>query len=139
MNGMSAHRGWGQDSIFFEHLGDAPCRDEERHRRCTGRWVALVSLGFGPNGKRLRRKVTGNTKATVQDRLKKLHEELDSGVRTTPNYTVRRAAEDFLREGLAGRAPKTIKKNENVLAPILWSTLEVHTRRYGTTVLFTTH
>jgi hypothetical protein len=75
----------------------------------------------------------------AQDRLKKLHEELDAGVRTTPNYTVRRAAEDFLREGLAGRATKTIKKNENVLAPILWSTLEVHTRRYGTTVLFSTH
>ncbi len=83
--------------------------------------MALVSLGFGPNGKRLRRKVTGSTKATVQDRLKKLHEELDSGVRTTSNYNVRRAAEDFLREGLAGRAPKTIKKNENVLAPILAS------------------
>jgi hypothetical protein len=83
--------------------------------------VALVSLGFGPNGKRLRRKVTGNTKATVQDRLKKLHEELEAGVRTTPNYTVRRAAEDWLREGLVGRAPKTIKKNENVLAPILTS------------------
>ena len=83
--------------------------------------MALVSLGFGADGKRLRRKVTGSTKATVQDRLKKLHEELDSGVRTSPNYTVRRAAEDWLREGLAGRSPKTIKKNENVLAPILAS------------------
>lgn len=121
MGCMNAHRGWGQDSIFFEHLGDAPCRDEERHRRCTGRWVALVSLGFGPNGKRLRRKVTGSTKASVQDRLKKLHEEIDSGVRTTPNYTVRRAAEDWLREGLVGRSAKTVKKNENVLAPILTS------------------
>jgi integrase len=94
---------------------------ERRHRRCAGRWVALVSLGFGPNGKRLRRKVTGGTKAAVQDRLKQLHEELDAGVKTTPNYTVRRAAEDWLREGLVGRAPKTIKKNENVLALILTS------------------
>jgi integrase len=119
MEGMSARRNWGQDSIFFEHLGDAPCRDTERHRRCTGRWVGIVSQGFGPNGKRLRRKVTGSTKATVQDRLKKLHDELESGVRTTPNYTVRRAAEDWLRDGLTGRSPKTIKKNENVLAPIL--------------------
>jgi integrase len=119
MERMSARRSWGQDSIFFEHLGDAPCRDSERHRRCAGRWVGIVSRGFGPDGKRLRRKVTGSTKATVQDRLKKLHDELESGVRTTPNYTVRRAAEDWLREGLAGRSPKTIKKNENVLAPIL--------------------
>jgi hypothetical protein len=92
MERMSARRSWGQDSIFFEHLGDAPCRDSERHRRCAGRWVGIVSRGFGPDGKRLRRKVTGSTKATVQDRLKKLHDELESGVRTTPNYTVRRAA-----------------------------------------------
>jgi integrase len=54
-----------------------------------------------------------------RSRLKKLHDELESGVRTTPNYTVRRAAEDWLRDGLTGRSPKTIKKNENVLAPIL--------------------
>jgi integrase len=116
---MSARRSWGQDSIFFEHLGDDPCRDSERHRRCAGRWVGIVSRGFGPDGKRLRRKVTGSTKATVQDRLKKLHDELESGVRSTPNYTLRRAAEDWLRDGLTGRSPKTIKKNENVLAPIL--------------------
>lgn len=121
MKHMSARRAWGQDSIFFEHLGDAPCRDTERHRRCAGRWVGLVSLRFGPDGKRVRRKVTGSNKATVQDRLKRLHDELESGVRTTPNYTVRRAAEDWLLEGLVGRSPKTIKKNENVLAPILAS------------------
>jgi hypothetical protein len=105
-------------SIFFEHEGDAPCRDSERHRRCAGRWVGIVSRGFGPDGKRLRRKVTGSTKSTVQDRLKRLHDELESGVRTTPNYTLRGAAEDWLREGLVGRSPKTVKKNENVLTPI---------------------
>lgn len=55
----------------------------------------------------------------VQDRLKKLHAEIEAGVKTNPNYTVRRGAEDWLQEGLAGRSPKTIKKNENVLAPIL--------------------
>jgi integrase len=119
MEPMSARRGWGQDSVFFEHDGDAPCRDGERHRRCAGRWVGVVSCGFGPDGKRLRRKVTGSTKATVQERLKRVHDELESGVRTTPNYTLRRAAEDWLQEGLVGRSPKTIKKNENVLAPIL--------------------
>jgi integrase len=119
MEPMSARRGWGQDSIFFEHEGDAPCRDSERHRRCAGRWVGIVSRGFGPDGKRLRRKVTGSTKSTVQDRLKRLHDELESGVRTTPNYTLRGAAEDWLKEGLVGRSPKTVKKNENVLTPIL--------------------
>jgi integrase len=114
---MSARRGWHEDSIYFDH--DAPCRDSDRHRHCEGRWRGVVSLGFGPDGKRIRRKVSGKTKATVQDRLKKLHDELETGVRTNANYTVRRAAEDWLKEGLAGRSAKTIKKNENVLAPIL--------------------
>ena len=79
----------------------------------------MVSLGFGPDGKRIRRKVSGKNKAIVQDRLKKLHADLESGVRATPNYTLRRAAEDWLKEGLEGRSAKTVKKNENVLAPIL--------------------
>jgi integrase len=114
---MNSRRGWGEDGIFFEH--DAPCRDSDRHRHCGGRWRGVISLGFSADGKRIRRKASGKTKATVQDRLKKLHDELETGVRASPNYTVRRAAEDWLREGLAGRSAKTIKKNENVLEPIL--------------------
>ena len=81
--------------------------------------AGVVSLGLRPDGKRIRRKVSGKTKAIVQDRLKKLHDELETGIRASPNYTVRRAAEDWLREGLVGRSAKTIKKNENVLEPIL--------------------
>jgi integrase len=114
---MSSRRGWGEDGIFFEH--DAPCRDSERHRHCEGRWRGVVSLGFGPDGRRIRRKVSGKTKAAVQDRLKVLHGDLESGVQPRPNYTVRRAAEDWLTEGLDGRSAKTIEKNEYVLAPIL--------------------
>jgi integrase len=114
---MGARRGWGEDGIFFEH--DAPCCDSARHRHCQGRWRGVISLGYGPEGKRIRRKVGGKTKAVVQDRLRALHSDLESGVRAGPNYTVRRAAEDWLEEGLDGRSVKTIKKNENVLAPIL--------------------
>jgi integrase len=79
----------------------------------------VVSLGFGPDGKRIRRKVSGKSRAVVQDRLKKLHDDLNSGVRARPNYTVRHAAEDWLNEGLDGRSAKTIKKNQNMLEPIL--------------------
>jgi integrase len=114
---MSSRRGWGEDGIFFEHTG--LCRDPDRHRNCPGRWRGVVSLGFGPDGKRIRRKVSGKTRAVVQERLKALHSDLDSGVKASPNYTVRRAAQDWLAEGLEGRSAKTVKKNENVLAPIL--------------------
>ena len=79
----------------------------------------MISLGFDADGKRIRRKVSGKTKAIVQDRLKALHSDVETGVRAQPNYTVRRAAGDWLAQGLHGRSAKTIKKNENVLAPIL--------------------
>jgi integrase len=114
---VSARRGWHQDAIYFDH--DAPCRDSERHRHCQGRWRGSVSLGYGPDGKRIRPRVSGQTKTIVQDRLKKLHQDLDAGLRTDQGYTVRRAADDWLRDGLAGRSAKTVKKNQNVLAPIL--------------------
>jgi integrase len=114
---MSSRRGWGEDGIFFEH--DAPCRDSDRHRHCEGRWRGVISLGFGPDGRRVRRKVSGKTKAVVQDRLKALHNDLDTGVRARPNYTVQRAADDWLQDGLDGRSATTIEKNKYVLAPIV--------------------
>ena len=119
---MARRRGWGEDSIHFEHRG-GPCRDAERHNGCPGVWRGAVSLGFTPDGRRrIRRKVSGKTKTAVKDKLKALHADLDLGI--TPKagysaYTVRQAAEDWLKEGLDGRSAKTIKKNENVLEPIL--------------------
>lgn len=111
-------RNWGENSIYFQHEG--PCTDAERHRHCPGRWRGVVSAGFGPDGKRIRRYASGTTKAIVQDRLKQLHKDMEAGIKPAPsNYTVRKAAEDWLTNGLNGRSAKTIKKNENVLAPIL--------------------
>src|SRR5215470_12533003 len=119
---MARRRGWGEDSIHFEHRG-GPCRDPERHNGCPGVWRGAVSLGYTADGqRRIRRKVSGKTKTAVKDKLKALHADLDTGI--TPKagysaYTVRQAAEDWLKDGLDGRAEKTIKKNENVLEPIL--------------------
>ena len=83
---MSSRRGWGQDGIFFEH--DGPCRDSERHRHCAGP-VARDQPRLRRGRKRIRRKVSGKTKAIVQDRLKTLHGDLDAGVKASPNYTLR--------------------------------------------------
>jgi integrase len=114
---MPTRRGWGQDAISFEHT--EPCRDLGRHRSCAGRWRGIISLGYGPGGKRRRRKVSGPTKTVVQERLKKLHDDIDAGVRAKPGYTVRQAAEDWLMDGMNGRDVKTISKNEYILAPLL--------------------
>ncbi len=119
---MPKRRGWGEDCIHFEHRG-GPCRDPERHNGCPGMWRGAVSLGYTADGQhRVRRKVSGQTKTAVKDKLRTLHTDLDTGITPKagyPNYTVRQAAEDWLTEGLGGRSAKTVKKNENVLEPIL--------------------
>jgi hypothetical protein len=40
-------RGWGEDSICFDHSGE--CRDPEAHRHGPGRWRGVVSLKAGPD------------------------------------------------------------------------------------------
>ena len=62
-------RGYGEDSIYLD--------------TARGRYVGAVSLGYGPNGRRIRRKVTGKTKQEVRDKLKALHAEVDSGLKTS--------------------------------------------------------
>jgi integrase len=117
---MATRRRRGEDGISFEHRG--PCRDPERHRHCPGLWRGEFTLGYTDDGRRTRRKVSGKTKAAVVDKLRQLHHELDKGIIPKigfANYTVRQAAEDWLANGLDGRSAKTVKKNQNVLEPIL--------------------
>ena len=117
---MATRRRRGEDGISFEHRG--PCRDPERHRHCPGLWRGELTIGYGDDGRRERRKVSGRTKAAVVDKLRDLRSELDHGIVPKTgyaSYTVRQAARDWLASGLDGRSAKTIKKNENVLEPIL--------------------
>jgi len=75
------------------------------HRGCSGRWRGAVSLGYGPDGKRIRRKVGGRTKQEVRDKLEALHADLTAGIAAPDGrYTVGQAIEDWLRDGLDGRA-----------------------------------
>jgi integrase len=116
---MPERRSKGDDAIYFEH--DGPCKDSTRHRRCSGRWRGEITLGRSPEGRRLRRRVSGPNKAGVQEALKQLRKEIDGGI-TQPaaaNYTVRRCCEDWLAGGLPGRDPKTVAKNRFVLEPVL--------------------
>jgi integrase len=110
-------RGWGDDGVYFDHRAD--CHDAANHKGCNGRWRGVVSLGFGPDGKRVRRKVSGQTKTEVKDKLRALHTELDAGVRTQRGYTVQKAVDDWLASGLPGRAAKTVEVNQDSLRPVL--------------------
>ncbi|TVZ00152.1 site-specific integrase [Trebonia kvetii] len=98
-------RGHGEDAIYFD--------------AAKNRYVGAVSLGFGPDGKRNRRKVTGRTKAEVRDKLKALHAELDRGLRTSAVYTVRQAVDDWLQGGLPGRSERTHSVYREALQPLM--------------------
>lgn len=114
---MVGRRGWGEDSIYFDHSGE--CRDPEAHRHCVGRWRGVVSLKPGPDGQRRRKKISGRNKTEVRAKLADLHDELHDGVVTNAAYTVAQAIKDWLADGLAGRAPKTVSTQREVLEPLI--------------------
>lgn len=49
-----------------------------------------------------------------------LHQELNSGVKSSSTYTVRQAVEDWLREGLAGASERTRTLYEGLPAGEPW-------------------
>jgi integrase len=111
-----SRRGFRDDAIYFDHSGD--CRDARYHKGCPGRWRGAVSLGYGPDGKRIRRKVGGRTKQEVKNKLEALHADLTAGIAAPDGrYTIGQAIEDWLRDGLDGRAQKTVTLNRGVLKP----------------------
>jgi integrase len=84
-----------------------------------GRWYAAVSLGYGPDGKTWRRhKISGRTRAEVAEKLKQIQAEQDSGVQPERAYTVKRAVDDWLTEGLDGRSAQTVTLNRHIVKPV---------------------
>ncbi len=84
-------RGHGEDSIY---------RDADR-------WRGVISRGRGPNGSRLRTKVSGRTKAEVIEKLKEAHRKLDAGIeKPTSRLTVGQYLDRWV-QGLAARVEPT--------------------------------
>jgi integrase len=71
-------------------------------------YTGAISLGFDAAGKRQRVKRKGRTKAQVKDRLREVVNDLEVGVTSTENYTVKEAVDDFLDQGMKGKAKETI-------------------------------
>jgi integrase len=61
---VTSRRGRGEDSVYLD--GD--------------RWRGAASLGYGPDGRRIRKKVSGATKAEVLRKLRDLRSELNAGM-----------------------------------------------------------
>jgi integrase len=98
-------RGQGEDSIYWDSS--------------KNRYIGAVSLGFSPAGARIRRKVTGRTKAEVRAKLRELHQEVETGLRLSRSYTVNDALDDWLAHGLDDVSARTVKLYRDTIAPAL--------------------
>jgi integrase len=103
MTGTS-RRGHGEGSVY---------RDA-----ANGTWVGAISLGWRPDGSRIRRKATGRTKTEVREKLKQLQAEVDAGLKTSASYTLAKAVDDWAAEALDGLADKTVRSHVDLLRPV---------------------
>ena len=75
------------------------------------RWVASVTVGYAPNGKRIVKRGRGGTKTEAKRKLREIIRDYEDGLVTSGyGYTVADAVRDFLKFGLNGRDEDTITK-----------------------------
>ncbi|WP_433352220.1 tyrosine-type recombinase/integrase [Microtetraspora malaysiensis] len=78
--------------------------DEQRQR-----WIASVTVGYTPAGKRIVKKASGKTKTDAKAKLKEIIRDYEDGLAIAPaDYTVERAVNDWLAYGLNGRDKGTV-------------------------------
>ena len=88
---MTSRRGRGEDSVYLD--GD--------------RWRGAASLGYGPDGRRIRKKVSGATKAEVLRKLRDLRSELNAGM---PVPDDRQTVAAFLDRWLTASLPGQVSE-----------------------------
>jgi len=83
--------------------GKRRSRGEDSVYRDGDRWRGALSVGYGPNGKRIRKKVSGRTKAEVLAKIRDIRRQLDAGM-PVPNerLTVGEFLDRWLTQVLPG-------------------------------------
>ncbi|MBM0256490.1 tyrosine recombinase XerC [Micromonospora sp. 4G55] len=82
--------------------------DESRQR-----WIATVTVGYTPAGKRIVRKGSGKTKTEARTKLREKIRDYEDGLAIAEHhYTVTDAITDWLTYGLNGRSDRTKSKYE---------------------------
>ena len=80
------------------------------------RWFATVYVGYAPNGKRRKVKISARTKTEAKAKLRQLVRDQEDGhVLGGQTYTMRDAVESWLAHGLIGRQQSTVV-NRTILA-----------------------
>lgn len=101
-------RGHGEGTIF---------------QKPNGRWVAQVSAGFSPNGKRKRLKRTARTKTEAKALLRAMQREIEDGLPSArADMTVNELLDHFENTVLAGK-----ELSQNTIANHQWA-LDKHLR-----------
>lgn len=85
--------------------GDGALYWDERRQR----WIATLTVGYTPAGKRIVKTGSGKTKTEAKNKLKEIIRDYEDGLTLVPgDYTVEQAVNDWLAYGLSGRAQKTV-------------------------------
>lgn len=110
----------GDDRPKRRSRGDGGLHWDKSRRR----WIASVTVGYTPQGKRIVRKGSGRTKTAAKEALRKVLRDHEDGLPSEPaKYTVGEAVEYWLQHGLSGRSERTVEMNrtfaENHVIPAL--------------------
>ena len=77
--------------------------------RPPSRWIAEVTVGYTPAGKRIVKSASGKTKTAAKNAFKEIIRDYEDGLAISPHdYTVAKAVNDWLTYGLNGRDPQTV-------------------------------
>jgi integrase len=92
---MAARRSRGDGGLYWD--------------RRRGRWIAAITVGYAPSGKRIVRRASGTSKTAAQRKLKEIIRDYEDGLTISPGgYTIAQAVRDWLAHGLSGRSQETI-------------------------------
>ncbi len=100
---MTTRRSKGDGALYW---------DETRQR-----WIAQVTVGYTPAGKRIYRRGSGKTKTQANAKLRQVLRDYEDGLALAANnVTVAKAVTDWLKFGLTGRAESTVDKYRHLCA-----------------------
>ncbi len=94
---MTRRRGNGEDSVYKD--GD--------------RWRGAVSLGYDSNGRRVRKKVSGRTRAETVEKLRKLRQQVDTGVVPNDRLLVGAFLDRWLTVNVPGAVAESTEDDYN--------------------------
>jgi len=94
---VTRRRGNGEDSVYKD--GD--------------RWRGAVSLGYDASGRRVRKKVSGRTRAEAVEKLRRLRQQVDTGIVPNDRLTVGAFLDRWLSVNVPGSVAESTEDDYN--------------------------